>query len=400
MSNYKIYFKKAIFIIFKIKIWFFFIFSIVESINYLYFFMNEAKKLFLNLIIITFFAIWLFLVYKISSILIILCFALFLNILFAPFLNRMNKWKIRDWIWIILIYIFIILFVLITIFSIVPIFINQISILIDLSYKFINDIILLYNSKWIDWFGLPEFIKWFLNTIDISEILTSIQKNIWQISSFVSDNLKSFLTSWAWIIFSITNIVMNFVLLFIFTFFIALERKEIRNFFYKVIPENTSKYILSKENTIVKTLYNWLKSQLILWISIFIITLIWLLIIRLFWVKIDEIFTLALIAWMMEFVPYIGPFIALLPALAIALWLWWKATVIILILYIAIQQLENNVLVPYVMWKTLSLSPFAVLIAMVIGWSLMWIIWIIIAVPVVAIIQIFLIDYLKNKKIK
>ncbi len=364
-------------------------------------FKNEENKSFIaKLIILSLFIFSIFLVYKISSILIIFCFSLFLNILFAPFLNKFNKRKIWDWIWIVLIYIFIILFVLITIFSILPIFVKQIWILTNIAYDYVNNTVIAYNLRWIDGLWLPEFIKWFLVNIDLSWVLNSLQDNIWQISSFVSDNLKTFLTSWAWIIFSITNILMNFILVFIFTFFIALERKEIRIFFYKIIPEDYSRYLLSKESKIVKTLYNWLKSQLILWLSIFFITLFGLFFIRIFWVKIDEIWTLALIAWMMEFVPYVWPFLALLPALAIALWISFKTTIIIIILYIAIQQLENNVLVPYVMGKTMSLSPFAVLIAMVIWASLFWIIWIIISVPIVAVIQIFLDDFLKDRKLK
>jgi len=361
---------------------------------------KENKDFIIKLIIIVLFIALLFLVYNILNIIVLLFVSLFLNILFSPILNKLNKYKIWDAIWIILIYLVIIIFVIVMFFAIVPIFINQISVLINLTSEFINNTISVYNSKWLSWLGLPWFINWFLETIDLSEILNSIKNNIWEISSFVSKNLKNFLTSWAWIFFSITNVLMNFVLVFIFTFFIALERRKIREFFYKIIPENFSYYILSKEEKIVNTLFNWLKSQLILWISIFIITFLWLLFIRIFWVKIDEIFTLALIAWMMEFVPYIWPFIALLPALAIALWLWWEATIIILILYIAIQQLENNLLVPYIMWKNLSLSPFSVLIAMVIWASLFGIIWIIISVPMVAIIQIFLFPYLEKRKIK
>lgn len=297
----------------------------------------------------------------------------------------------------ILIYIIIILFLLLTAFSIIPIFVKQVSILIDISYTYSNNIVNSYSANGVDAFRIPEFLKWFLEQIDLTQILNSIKDNIWQISSFVSSNLKSFLTSGAGIISSITNVVMNFVLLFIFTFFLSLERRQIRSFFYKILPERYSKYILSKEWDIVNTLYNWLKSQLILWVSMFFITLFWLFFIKLFWVHINEIFTLALIAWMMEFVPYVWPILALLPALAIAFWISFKAVVIVVILYIAIQQLENNVLVPFVMGKTLSLSPFAVLIWMMIWWSLLGIIWIIIAVPVVAVIQIFLSDYLKRK---
>ena len=182
-----------------------------------------------------------------------------------------------------------------------------------------------------------------------------------------------------------------------FTLFIWLERKEIRTLFYKILTIKQKSYLLKREEKIVDTLFSWIKSQFLLSISIFFITLIWLFSLRLFWVKIDEVLTLSLIAWMMEFVPYIWPFIALIPAIAIWLGLWLKATILIFILYIIIQQVENNVLVPYIMWKSLSLSPFSVLIWMTIWWSLFWILWIIIAVPFVAVLQIFVIDYLKNK---
>lgn len=362
---------------------------------------ESENKQYLSKLLITVWFVWiLFLVYKVMNIVILLVVALFLNILFAPMLNKLNKWHIRDTLWIILIYMAIIVFIVIMFYSVVPIFIKQIGILINLTYDFVNESIVQYNAKWITWLGLPKFLEWLFVNIDLSQILNSVRDNIWQISTFVSDNLKNFLTSWAWFIFSITNVVMNFMLVFVFTFFIALERDDIRLFFYKILPNRYSKYILSKEDQIVDTLFNWLKSQLILWISIFIITLLGLLFIRLFWIKIDEIFTLALVAGMMEFVPYVWPFIALLPALAIALGISMKATIIIVILYVIIQQIENNVLVPYVMWKTLSLSPFSVLIAMVIGASLFGIIWIIISVPVVWVIQIFLSPYLEKKKIK
>ena len=361
------------------------------------FWSDENISFIKKLIIFTLFCLWVLFIYEVSSILIILAFSLFLNVLFAPFLNKLNSWKIGDGIGMILIYICIILFLLFTAFSIIPIFIKQLSILIDISYTYTNNIVNAYNLNGIDAFDIPEFLKWPLSQMDLSQILNSLKDNIGQISSFVSSNLKSFLTSGAGIISSITNVVMNFVFLFIFTFFIALERKQIRSFFYKMLPETYSKYLLKKEKDVVNTLYNWLKSQLILWISLFFITLFGLLFIKLFWVHIDEIFTLALIAGMMEFVPYVGPILALLPALAIAFWISFKAVIIIIILYIAIQQLENNVLVPYVMGKTLSLSPFAVLIGMMIWGSLLGIVWIIIAVPLVAIIQIFLQDYLKRK---
>lgn len=359
---------------------------------------KEDNNFLSKLIIISLFVALLYFLYNIINIIVILFFALFLNIVFAPFLNKFNEWKIKDWLWILIIYSVILFFILVVFFSIVPIFITQTGILIESIGNFVNkeyDLYVSANNN-IEVLNLPHFLNWILINLDLDQIFASLKENISWISTFVANNLKNFLTNWAWVIFSITWFLANFVLVFVFTFFIALERKEIKWFFYKIIPHRFSKKIRKKEYEIVGTLYSWLKWQIILCFSIFTATLLWLLFIRLFGVKIDDFFSLALIAWLMEFVPYIWPFISILPAIAIALWLWYEAVFIILILYIIIQQLENNVLVPYIMWKALSISPFSVLITMIIWWTLFWIIWIIIAIPIVSVIKIFISDYLED----
>lgn len=357
---------------------------------------SDNIKFFSKLIILTWFVIILLFLYKILDILLILFFALFLNILFAPFLNLFNKYKIKDLLWIIIIYLVILFLLFIIIFSIVPIFINQLILLINNTESLINSAKNIYLSEWIDWFWFPQIFKTFLSNINISSILDYIKENIISIWSFFWNNLKNFLFNWIWIFSAVTSTFIDFILLVVFTFFIALERFQIRLFFYKIIPVNLSKYLLSKEETIVNSLHNWLKWQLLLSLSIFFLTLLWLLLLKLFGIDINNYFILSAIAWIMEFIPYFWPFIALLPAIAIALWISFKAVLIIIALYIIIQQIEWNILVPFVMGKKLSISPFVVLLAMTIWGSLFWILWIILAVPIASVLQIFLWDYLKK----
>ncbi len=83
----------------------------------------------------------------------------------------------------------------------------------------------------------------------------------------------------------------------------------------------------------------------------------------------------------MEFIPYIGPFLALLPALALAIGMGIAPVVSVLILYILIQQAENNILVPMVMSKTLDLSPFLILLMMMVMASLFGVVGVLIALP-------------------
>ncbi len=357
---------------------------------------NEYHSFFIKLLIILLLWLLLYFIYSISSILSILFFAFFLNLLFTPFLNKLNKYKIPDWLGIIFIYLILIIFIGILFFAIMPIFVKQISTLTSQVILWTNNLKIAYETNWITWLWLPSYFNIFLNKIDFIDLLDSIKNNFSTISSFLKNGFENFFSGWIVVMFSITNAIINFLLVFIFSFFISLERKQIVEFFYKILPVKISSYIKTKEKTIVENLYFWFKWQIILWIIIFTLTLLWLLIIKIFWVNIDEYFTLALIAWLTEFIPYIWPFLALLPALAIAISLWTKATITIIVLYVIIQQLENNVVVPYVMSKELKLSPFAVLLAMTIWASLFWVLGIIIAVPVVSIIQIFIKDYIQK----
>lgn len=101
---------------------------------------------------------------------------------------------------------------------------------------------------------------------------------------------------------------------------------------------------------------------------------------------------LGLLAGAMEFVPTIGPVIAAVPAVLVAFfegstWLplsnFWFA-VLVLGLYLVIQQIEGNVLLPRVMGRSLNLHPLVVLIAVIAGGSLAGILGVLLAAPTVA----------------
>jgi len=74
-------------------------------------------------------------------------------------------------------------------------------------------------------------------------------------------------------------------------------------------------------------------------------------------IGVPSVVPLALVAALLEFIPVIGPILAALPALVIALTVdtataWWT-----LALYVAIQQFEGNVLTPLVQRRAVSLPP-------------------------------------------
>jgi predicted PurR-regulated permease PerM len=98
----------------------------------------------------------------------------------------------------------------------------------------------------------------------------------------------------------------------------VLERHAISRFILNVSPTQVSEYLHKHYIHIQHVCNAWIKATLILSGSIFIVTYIGLLILQfVFDIDTEKTFTLAVISGIMEFIPYIGPIIALIPALII-----------------------------------------------------------------------------------
>lgn len=97
---------------------------------------------------------------------------------------------------------------------------------------------------------------------------------------------------------------------------------------------------------------------------------------------------LAVIAGLMEAVPLIGPFIGAAPAVLVAVALFPDKIIWVIISTIIIQQLENNLLVPRVMDRSVGVNPVISLLAFVIFSSLFGLGGALLAVPLAATIQL------------
>jgi predicted PurR-regulated permease PerM len=169
-----------------------------------------------------------------------------------------------------------------------------------------------------------------------------------------------------------------------------LERKALKKIMYQSLPRTWSIFLAEREEKILAALGAWIWGQCILSVIMASLVFVGLHAINFFFgIHMERIFPLAILTGMMEFIPYIGPLIAILPALALASSIGINATLIILVFYIIIQQLENHFIVPYVMSRTLQISPLLVFVTVLIGAELAGVIGIILAVPVAGMIRIF-----------
>jgi predicted PurR-regulated permease PerM len=104
----------------------------------------------------------------------------------------------------------------------------------------------------------------------------------------------------------------------------------------------------------------WLLGQLVAMAFLFVLTGLGL------WaIGVPAALALALLAGLAQFVPLIGPIVAAIPALLIALSEGWQVALWTLLLYVAIQQVESSVITPLVQRQAASLPPAVTLFAVV-----------------------------------
>jgi len=192
---------------------------------------------------------------------------------------------------------------------------------------------------------------------------------------------------------SVVNFFVNLILVLVLAFFIQTEKEKTIAWARGFLPIRYRPYIDNKSEAIHLKLAQWARGQLLLCLCVGLLVFLALIILRM-----PYALTLAILAGFTEFIPVIGPFIAAIPAVLIALtqkgFLW---AVVLAGVYYIIQWCENNLLVPLIMKRAVGLSPIAIMMAMLIGISFPSVIHpvlgIILSIPATTIIALFLEDW-------
>ena len=97
---------------------------------------------------------------------------------------------------------------------------------------------------------------------------------------------------------------------------------------------------------------------------------------------------LGLVAGILEAVPFLGPILSSVPAMLLALGMGGMTPLWVAIIYVAIQLLENNIIVPFVMAGSMKLHPTAVIFSMLLCVGAFGVLGVLVAAPLVAVASI------------
>lgn len=184
--------------------------------------------------------------------------------------------------------------------------------------------------------------------------------------------------------FNFVGGIFMIILILIISFYVATQPKFFEKFFEFIFKDKSLEYIKIFQR-IKRKFSFWLIAQLFLMISIGLATLILMLIF-----KIPYAGIIALISGLTEIIPIIGPIVAASIAILITFSHNPDLVIWILLGFIAIQQLENNILVPLVARFAFQIPPLITLTAILIGGKIGGILGIITIIPLtVLLIEIY-----------
>ena len=241
----------------------------------------------------------------------------------------------------------------------------------------------------------PNFIqhlKPFLSNFPVLQDQSLIDNLISNVSgtlrSFGGNALSSIVSLFGGMILVLTGLVISFYLL--------LEEKNAREFFHQILPRNRYQAIYETIRKISSQLGAWIRGQLTIMLAVAVLNIVAYTVIGL-----PSPLPLGIWSGLCEVIPYVGPYLGVLPGLALAITSGSIVDVVYvaMINYFVIQQFQNFFITPRVMGKAVGLSPVLVIIAILTGITLFGVLGAVIALPCAAIISVVVGEWSNLKKL-
>lgn len=224
----------------------------------------------------------------------------------------------------------------------------------------------------------------FVNTQTMFEVVKEV------LLSFLRGETSSVSTVFTQVRGFVGGIAALFVVL-VLAFYMVVEEDTARKVFKNLAPIEYQPYLAQLLTKMQSKIGAWLRGQIVLGVIVGVAVYVGLLALG-----VKYALLLAVIAGLLEIVPYIGPTLSLIPAAIVG---FAHSPVIgfgVIALYLVIQQLENNLLVPKIMQKVTGLNPIVSIVALLVGVKVGGLIGAILSIPVATMGAVILEDLFRT----
>lgn len=260
-------------------------------------------------------------------------------------------------------------------------------------------------------FIVPQFINAIKNVITIvmaneSELVNFIAKIgldpaiienlIDEIIAWVSNNISTIAATTVSTAISTVSSVTTALLSLILAIYILLDKRRLgrrmRRLVRALLPEKAAKLSLRCGSMFVSTFSTYLGRQCLEALILGALLAILMLIFRL-----PYVVTIACMTAILALIPYVGSYISLFTGAVLVFTESPMKALVFIIIFIAAQQVEGNIIYPRVVGKSVGLPAYVTLSAVVIGGALAGIPGMFFIIPVVSVLYVLLSEYVNKR---
>jgi len=203
----------------------------------------------------------------------------------------------------------------------------------------------------------------------------------------VQDTLQSLLTALqagafrtVSVLFSTVSFVLGLLIVPLWMFYFMRDQPEIGAVFYRMVPPAYHEDVRSIRTLVDDVLSAYFRGQVILSFAVGIMSTLGLELLG-----IDFALLLGTISGLLETIPVLGPLLAAIPMILVALATAPSKLLWVILLAFAVQQIENYVLVPQITHGTVKLHPAMAMIVLVVGSAVGGVLGVLLSIPLAAV---------------
>ncbi len=319
----------------------------------------------------------LYICYLVKDVLALLFVSLVLASAIDPWVDKMQSWRIPRAIGVAFIYLVAAIVISSVIYLLIPPITQQFSSLSENFPEYVEKVSSGYNF-------LRDFSIRYGVLDKVKAGVGSLEENITLAVEGVFSTVSGFFGG-----------LISFFVVLVITFYMVVEEDSMKKIIWSLAPPKRQPYIMQLINRMQRQIGYWMRGQLILMFLVGFFTWFGLL-----FIMPEYALVLGLFSGITEIIPYLGPMLGLIPAVFLALTINPFLALLVVILYIIIQQVEGNILVPKIMQRAVGLNPLISIAVIMAGLKMAGIVGGLLSIPVATAISVAIKDWVKIKNEK
>lgn len=313
-----------------------------------------------------------YILYQIRNILIWFVFALIISILFNPAINFLRKLKVPRVLATFFVYVVFFGLLTLIIYFITPLFISEI--------KQFSQIFPQYFEK-----ISPILKEWNIEGFeDIEAAINSVGNILNKITTHITN-----------ILFLIFGGVFATIFILTLAIFLSLDERGLERGICLFFPKKYEENVLMIWQRCKQKVSGWFFSRILACLFVGILSFLSFLVFNT-----PYPLSLGLLSGVLNFIPFVGPLLTGILIFLIVSFENLSKAIFVVLAFVLIQQIENNILTPLLSKKFVGLPPALVLLSLSIGGVLWGFLGAVLSVPLAGILYEFLKEYLEKRRLE